>query len=183
MARDREPRCGGCGQTAPRTRRGLCAGCYARWVRARPVGLGASCASCTDRRLEHLRHFELRGLWVVLCHHCCARAERLTPAPRSLEVLLSGIRRQGREGISRRAVRPLDGAALERRREAARRAEDLVAAGVAVAAARAVPAMAVPESEPFELTIELAGEFTGDERRDPLDEPITVVRSLESLPA
>ena len=107
--RREESRCGGCGQSATRTRRGLCAACYARWVRARPVGIGASCACCNDRRLIHLRHFELRGLWVVLCHNCCARAERLTPAPRSVDVLLSGIRRQRRKSPQLRDLHKLSG--------------------------------------------------------------------------
>lgn len=90
-------RCGGCGAEATSLRRGRCAGCYARWVRARPVGIGAICGACSDRRLSHLRHFELHSLWVVLCHNCAARAEKLPSLPRSLDALITGLLRERRD--------------------------------------------------------------------------------------
>lgn len=166
LSRRTETRCGGCGQSAMRTRRGLCAACYARWVRARPVGLGASCAACTDRRLPHLRHFELRGLWVVLCHHCCARAERLTPAPRSVDVLLDGIRRQKRIGADRRGL--YEAAAMARRQQVLRQAEERAEA----------EASDELDDAPFELIIELCDDAPLGERRDPDGEPITAVHAL-----
>ena len=97
-----EPRCGGCGNEAVALRRGRCPSCYARWVRARPVGVGASCASCCDRRLVHLRHFELHALWVVLCHNCAARADVLKQLPRSLDGLIHSLRRDRRSPLDRR---------------------------------------------------------------------------------
>jgi hypothetical protein len=113
--RRRAQRCGGCGQESAGLRRGLCAACYARWVRARPVGLGATCAACAERRPERLRHFELRGLWVVLCHGCGTVAERVTPSPRSLDGLLLMLRRKrplaeptGLAGRRQAEVPPLD---------------------------------------------------------------------------
>ena len=163
-ARREESRCGGCGQGATRVRRGLCAACYARWVRARPVGLGASCACCNDRRLVHLRHFELRGLWVVLCHNCCARAERMTPAARSVDQLLAGIRRQRRGGGERRVTGNFDLGAGDRRRDnPGRRAED----GVLDATELVIIEIEADYAQPEEL-------------RDPDGEPITAVHSLVS---
>lgn len=173
LSRRNEARCGGCGQSAMRTRRGLCAACYARWVRARPVGLGASCASCADRRLPYLRHFELRGLWVVLCHNCCARAERLTPAPRSVDVLLDGIQRQRRSGLARIDRRTdrrelFEAAALERRRLALRQAEERLEA----------EASDELDDAPFELVIEIVDDVApAGEVRGPDGEPITAVHS------
>lgn len=100
--------CGGCGQGASQLRRGRCEACYARWVRERPVGLGATCASCGDRRLAHLRHFELRGLWVVLCHNCCARADRLSALPHSVDGLLLCLSRERRQTERRGATAGAD---------------------------------------------------------------------------
>ena len=97
-----DPRCGGCGAEAVALRRGRCSSCYARWVRLRPVGVGATCASCGDRRLVHLRHFELHALWVVLCHNCCARADGVSPLPRSLDGLIHVLKRNRRSSIDRR---------------------------------------------------------------------------------
>jgi hypothetical protein len=79
-------------------------------VRARPVGQGAACAACDDRRHDHLRHFELGlrqnapgGRWVVLCHNCVAVAESLTPPPRSIEGLKMRLYRDRRWGDRRAA--------------------------------------------------------------------------------
>ena len=162
-SRRAEGRCGGCGQGATHMRRGLCSACYARWVRARPVGLGASCAACADRRIDHLRHYELRGLWVVLCHNCCARGERVAPAARSLDALLLALRRERRVSGERRTAAEdyWYGVAERRRRQLeGRRATD-----------RAIDAS--------ELVIEMEADFAtpNEERtRDP-DEPITAVHS------
>jgi hypothetical protein len=105
-------RCGGCGQTpidGP-LRRGRCSRCYDAWVKARPVGIGASCAGCEDRRVVHLRHFELSvrsnalgGRWLVLCHNCVAAAEHMQPPPRSLEALKMRLGRDRRWGDRRAA--------------------------------------------------------------------------------
>ena len=75
-------RCGGCGHApgaqdrfAPRSLRAL----LRRVGAQRPVGVGASCAGCDNRRHAHLRHFELGlrgnapgGRWIMLCHNCAA---------------------------------------------------------------------------------------------------------------
>jgi hypothetical protein len=80
-------------------------------VRARPVGIGAACAACADRRRLHLRYYELDlranapgGRWVVLCHNCCAVAEKVQPPPRSIEGLKMRLGRERRWGDRRAAA-------------------------------------------------------------------------------
>ncbi len=118
-------RCGGCGEPPEpgrALRRGRCDRCYDAWVRARPIGLGASCAGCEDRRRVHLRYYEIGlqtnvpgGRWVVLCHNCVAFAESIKPPARSIEGLKMRLYRDRRWG-NRRSARPgaRDGG-LERR--------------------------------------------------------------------
>ena len=95
-------------------------------MRARPIGIGASCAGCEDRRRIHLRYFEIGlqtnvpgGRWIVLCHNCVAFAESLNPPARSIEGLKMRLYRDRRWG-DRRAeavgrARSREGQALERR--------------------------------------------------------------------
>ncbi len=92
-------------------RRGRCPVCYEAWVRARPVGVGAICAGCNDRRLFHLRHYELGlkqnvpgGRWIVLCHNCVAFADNLHPPARSVEGLRMRLYRERRWGDRRAAA-------------------------------------------------------------------------------
>lgn len=106
-------RCGGCG-TPPvdgTLRRGRCPKCYETWVRARTVGVGGACSGCDDRRLEHLRYWELGvranapgGRWIVLCHNCVGVAEKMMPAPRSLDGLKMRLARDRRWGDRRAAA-------------------------------------------------------------------------------
>jgi hypothetical protein len=84
--------------------------CYEAWVKARPVGAGATCAGCDDRRLVHLRYWELGvrtnapgGRWLVLCHNCVAAAEKMEPPARSLEGLKMRLGRDRRWGDRRAA--------------------------------------------------------------------------------
>ena len=103
-------RCGGCGEApvdAP-LRRGRCARCYDKWVKARPVGAGAACAACEDRRMQHLRYWEFGvranapgGRWIVLCHNCIGTAEKMQPMPRSLDGLKMRLARERRWGDRR----------------------------------------------------------------------------------
>lgn len=103
-------RCGGCGQppTDGTLRRGRCGRCYEAWVKARTVGLGAACMACDDRRLVHLRYWELPlranapgGRWLVLCHNCVAAAEKMDPPPRSADGLRMRLARERRWGDRR----------------------------------------------------------------------------------
>lgn len=96
--------CGGCGAlpgAGESYRRGRCKRCYDQWVRAKPVGLGACCLACGERRRDVLRHFELHRSWVVLCHNCTARAEALATLPRSAHGLCLSLGRDRRHGDRR----------------------------------------------------------------------------------
>jgi hypothetical protein len=99
-------RCGGCklspdqGETL---RRGRCRRCYERWVRARPIGAGAYCVSCGNRRRDQLRHYEVGarlnaagGRWTLLCHNCAATADGYDPPPRSVDALCQRLARDRR---------------------------------------------------------------------------------------
>jgi hypothetical protein len=84
-------------------RRGRCEACYLAWVKARPVGQGANCAGCNDRRRLHLRHYELGmrssapgGRWIILCHNCSAVADAMKPVPKSVEGLKMRLQRDRR---------------------------------------------------------------------------------------
>ena len=106
-------RCPGCqeklrpGETLRRAR---CPRCYDAWVKARPIGVGAQCAGCDNRRRTQLRHFEVGGpgnavgaRWIILCHNCAATAETLKPPPRSVEGLKMRLQRDRRWGDRRAA--------------------------------------------------------------------------------
>lgn len=103
-------RCGGCGESPVdgALRRGRCARCYEAWVKSRTVGVGAACAGCDDRRIVHLRYWELAvpgnargGRWLVLCHNCVAAADAMEPPPRSAEGLKMRLARERRWGDRR----------------------------------------------------------------------------------
>lgn len=115
-------KCEMCGARVATLRRGRCWVCYIRWAETRPVGKGAACAVCHDRRLENLRMVEFRTSWIPMCHNCGTKAYRLTPLPQSLEGLTQRLGRDRRWSARRRGskddsrIRPRD------RRDADRRA-------------------------------------------------------------
>jgi hypothetical protein len=88
--------CDVCGARVQETRRGRCWGCYNRWVDARPVGYGARCLSCGERRRRRLRSIELWGGWQPLCFTCAGMALSLDPAPRTLGDLRTALARDRR---------------------------------------------------------------------------------------
>jgi hypothetical protein len=72
-------------------------------VRSRPVGAGASCVACGNRRAEQLRHFEVGlrlnaagGRWTIVCHNCAATADAMSPPPRSIDALCQRLSRDRR---------------------------------------------------------------------------------------
>jgi hypothetical protein len=89
--------CGVCGARVSELRRGRCWGCYSQWVEQRPVGRGASCAVCQEKRREHLRLVELHNRSVPLCHICAARTVKLGKVPASLDSLRKVLRRDRRD--------------------------------------------------------------------------------------
>jgi hypothetical protein len=139
-------------------RRGRCERCYDQWVRARPIGLGASCGACDDQRRTHLRHFEIGlranapgGRWVVLCHNCVAAAEALSPPARSVEALKMRLQRERRWGDRRAAAvgRPSYRDPTSERRVAPRRLADR----------RLLAAPEEVEAEVEEVEIEIEAEY------------------------
>jgi hypothetical protein len=163
-------RCGACGDEeregdAPH-RRGRCRRCYEKWVRERPIGLGAFCTSCGERRVSALRYFELRRIWVVLCHSCSARAEALDPQPFSIAGLRLRLHRERRRG-DRRSVGAKKNVLSGERREGDRRLSERNLLDV---------------TEFAELVVELDAEFA-DPRDDAASDegPITGVHRLADL--
>jgi ribosome-binding protein aMBF1 (putative translation factor) len=98
-------KCEVCGADVRELRRGRCWGCYTRWVEARPVGLGASCRFCGERRSTYLRSIELLGSWMPACHNCAARIATLEPMPPSVVGVREALKRERRDP-DRRADRP-----------------------------------------------------------------------------
>jgi hypothetical protein len=93
--------CSVCAAKVTELRRGRCWGCYLKWSELRPVGKGAACAVCDERRRDNLRMTEIHGRSLPMCHTCGARALRLAPLPHSIEGLRAALRRD-RRGIDRR---------------------------------------------------------------------------------
>jgi len=86
-------------------RRGRCWGCYARWVESRPVGLGARCVTCSERRLRVLRTVELHGAWQVMCFNCAGQVMHMQPLPATLAELRAAVSRERRRA-DRRVGKP-----------------------------------------------------------------------------
>jgi hypothetical protein len=93
--------CGTCGAHVTELRRGRCWGCYTRWAEARPVGRGATCTVCFEKRREQLKLVELHGRSLPVCHACTARLMRLDEIPASIDGLRTALRRDRRLGDKR----------------------------------------------------------------------------------
>jgi hypothetical protein len=88
--------CGTCGAQVIELRRGRCWGCYTRWVESRPVGRGATCTVCFEKRRDQLKLVELHGRTLPLCHGCSARVTRMDDIPESIDALRAALRRDRR---------------------------------------------------------------------------------------
>ena len=73
--------CGVCGAGVTELRRGRCWGCYMRWAESRPVGRGAACTVCGEKRRAQLKLVELQGRSLPFCHGCAAKVMRLPEVP------------------------------------------------------------------------------------------------------
>ena len=82
-------------------RRGRCWGCYARWVDERPVGIGARCVTCTEKRRKVLKTVELHGAWHPMCFNCAGQLLHLDPLPPTLAELKVLVSRE-RRAVDRR---------------------------------------------------------------------------------
>jgi hypothetical protein len=88
--------CGVCGARVHELRRGRCWGCYSRWAELRPVGRGAACAICHERRRDHLRLIEVHNRSLPSCHTCAAKVVKLFPVPETIEGIRQTLRRDRR---------------------------------------------------------------------------------------
>lgn len=100
--------CGVCGAQVSELRRGRCWGCYTRWGESRPVGKGAACVVCNERRRAELRLVELQTRTHALCHSCAGRIARLETIPKTINAIRVVLDRERRardrrdEGLDRR---------------------------------------------------------------------------------
>ena len=93
--------CGVCGASVTELRRGRCWGCYSRWAESRPVGRGAACTICLEKRRTQLRLVELKGRSLPFCHGCAAQILRMAEVPDSIDELRHALRRDRRDGDRR----------------------------------------------------------------------------------
>jgi hypothetical protein len=89
--------CEVCNAHVHELRRGRCWGCYARWVDARPVGMGARCTTCTEKRRRFLKTVELYGAWQPMCFNCAGQLLVLDPMPTTIPTLKEAISRERRK--------------------------------------------------------------------------------------
>lgn len=88
--------CEVCNARVGELRRGRCWGCYARWVDARPVGVGAKCVTCVEKRRRFLKSVELFGGWKPMCFNCAGQLLDLDPMPTTIAALKEAISRERR---------------------------------------------------------------------------------------
>jgi hypothetical protein len=93
--------CNVCRAEVTELRRGRCWGCYTRWVETRPVGRGAACLICYEKRRDQLKMMELLGRSVPMCHGCAARIIRLDQIPTKMSALRKALKRDRRSGDRR----------------------------------------------------------------------------------
>lgn len=89
--------CDVCAAKVSEVRRGRCWGCYSRWVETRPVGVGARCVTCSDRRRRLLKTVELFGSWQPMCFSCAGQVLLLDPMPPTIAGLKEAISRERRQ--------------------------------------------------------------------------------------
>jgi hypothetical protein len=65
-------------------------------VDARPVGLGARCLTCGEKRRRVLKSVELFGGWKPLCFNCAGQLLHLDPLPATIPALKAAVSRERR---------------------------------------------------------------------------------------
>jgi hypothetical protein len=93
--------CNVCGAHVSELRRGRCWGCYTQWVEARPVGRGAACLICLEKRRAQLKIMELHSRSVPICHGCGARILRLENIPDTIDGIRYALKRDRRDADRR----------------------------------------------------------------------------------
>jgi hypothetical protein len=71
----------------------------------RPVGAGAKCITCSERRRRLLKSVELFGRWQPMCFSCSGQVLSLSPLPATLADLKDAVSRE-RRCDDRRSGRP-----------------------------------------------------------------------------
>jgi hypothetical protein len=97
--------CSVCGTQVTELRRSRCWRCYSHWADARPVGLGASCTICNDKRRDNLRLLELKGKSIPFCHNCAGRTIKLDQIPEAIDELRHLLNRDRRDNERRNESR------------------------------------------------------------------------------
>jgi hypothetical protein len=97
--------CDVCSAMVSEVRRGRCWGCYNRWAEHRPVGAGARCVLCGERRRSVLRSVELLGSWQPTCFNCHGQLAALDPVPPTLAEVRTALERERRK-VERRIGKP-----------------------------------------------------------------------------
>src|SRR5258708_25002795 len=93
--------CRVCAAEVIELRRGRCWGCYTRWAESRPVGRGAVCTICQEKRRDQLKLIEILARTLPFCHSCAARTMRIDPLPETLDDIRVALRRERREADRR----------------------------------------------------------------------------------
>jgi hypothetical protein len=93
--------CSVCGAAVSELRRGRCWGCYTRWAENRPVGRGAACTICGEKRRAQLKLVEIWRRSMAFCHGCAAQVMRLPELPGNVEELRYALRRDRRDADRR----------------------------------------------------------------------------------
>jgi hypothetical protein len=88
--------CEVCNAKVHELRRGRCWGCYSRWVDAKPVGVGATCVTCNEKRRRLLKSVELFGGWKPMCFSCSGQILHLDPLPTTITGLKDALSRERR---------------------------------------------------------------------------------------
>jgi hypothetical protein len=89
--------CEVCNAAVNELRRGRCWGCYSTWVEARPVGLGARCVTCNEKRRRFLKAVELFGAWKPMCFNCAGQVSAMDPMPPTITALKEAVSRERRK--------------------------------------------------------------------------------------
>lgn len=93
--------CEVCHAEVTETRRGRCWGCYSKWADHRPVGIGARCICCAEKRRDVLRRQEILGAWLPICFNCSGQVAALTVVPSTIRELRSVLQRDRRDADRR----------------------------------------------------------------------------------
>lgn len=66
-------------------------------MESRPVGLGARCVTCSEKRRRFLKTVELFGGWKPMCFNCHGVIGALDPMPETIALLKDAVSRERRK--------------------------------------------------------------------------------------